>query len=112
MKPLPVGRSKPAAEAAKRKQDDHPPTMATLAPGSSRTSAWTRESASALVPSEKRPRVDKVTMHGMSPIPSESSWQSGFRSDVSRTSTSSRRQEIEKREYEEQILALRARNLV
>jgi len=37
------------------------------------------------------------------------SWQSGFRSDVSGTSTSSHQQEIEKREYEEQILALRAR---
>jgi len=109
MKPPPVGRSKPAAEAAKRKWDDCPPTTATLVPGPSRTLARTRESADALAPSEKRPRVDKVTMRGVSPIPSESSWQSGFRSDVSGTSTSSRRQEIEKREYEEQILALRAR---
>jgi len=110
MKPPPVGHSKPAVEVAKRKRDDRPPTTATLAPGPSRTSARTRESAGALVPLEKRPRVDKVTMHGMSPIPSESSWQSSFRSNVSGTSTSSCQQEIEKREYEEQILALRARH--
>jgi len=48
-------------------------------------------------------------MRGGLPVPSELSWQSGFRSNVSGSSGSSRREEIKKREYEEQILALRAR---
>jgi len=91
------------------KRDDLPVTMAGLAPGPSQTSAWIQESAGTLAPSEKRLCVDRVTMHGGSPVPSKLSWQSGFRSNISGASGSSRHEEIEKWEYEEQILALRAR---
>jgi len=96
-------------EAAKWKWDDLPVATVGLVPGPSWTSAQIQESAITLVPSEKHLRVDRVTMCGGLPVPSESSWQSGFRSDISRASGSSHCEEIEKREYEEQILALRAR---